>query len=284
MYEVVWQYDETSPHKDEKPGDAPAARRRLLDGNLEFAGFFAPHLSAGETTRHVVRVSPADFGISGKPGDVPVQQPFAAFLSCADARVPVELIFGQKANDLFVVRVAGNVIGNESLGSLDFAVQKLGSVRLLAVLGHTGCGAVTAAVDAHLTPAGYLSIATNFPLQTIVSSLMAPVRGAAFALTGVYGEDIANRPGYRQALIETTVMLNAALSASVLAHNFHESLGDRLQVSFGIYDLRQRTVGLPGDDGAWQAGLHAPPITQREFEDFGRVVAQSDLVREAFAD
>jgi carbonic anhydrase len=284
MYEIVWQYDETAPHKDEKPDDAPGARRRLLDGNLEFASFFAPHRAAGETTRQVVKVSPQDVGISGRPGDIPVQRPFAAFLSCADARVPVELIFGQKANDLFVVRVAGNVIGDESLGSLDYAVDQLGTVRLLAVLGHTGCGAVTAAVDAYLTPAGYLGIATSFPLQTIVSSLMAPVRGAAFALSGEYGQEVDSRPGYRLALIETTVMLNAALSAAVLIHNFHEALGDRLQVSFGVYDLRQRTVGLPGADGAWQEGLFAPPTTQETFNEFGRTIARSDLVRAALGE
>lgn len=281
MYEIVWQYDETSPQNEEKPGDAPGARQRLLDGNLEFASFFAPHAAAGETTRQVVRVSPQDVGISGRPGDVPIQRPFAAFLSCADARVPVELIFGQKANDLFVVRVAGNVIGDDSLGSLDYAVDQLGTVRLLAVLGHTGCGAVTAAVDAYLTPAGYLGIATNFPLQTIVSSLIAPVRGAALALAAVYGPDVEARPGYRQALIEMTVMLNAALSAAVLAHNYSESLGDRLQVSFGVYDLRQRTAGLPGPSGAWQVGLFAPPTTQEAFDEFGTVIAGSDLVREA---
>src|SRR5690606_4347633 len=126
----------------------------------------------------------------------------------ADARVPVELIFGQQANDLFVVRVAGNVLGDECLGSLGYAVDQLGTVRLLAVLGHTGCGAVTTAVDAYLNPVGYLGVAANFPLQAIVSKLMAPVRGAAAALAAVYGETVAARPGYRQALIETAVMLN----------------------------------------------------------------------------
>lgn len=280
MYEIVWQYDETAPYEDLKPVDAAAARRLLIEGNNEFANFFNPHRTAGETTRHVVRVSPQDVGVSGKPGEAPPQEPFAAFLSCADARVPVELIFGQQANDLFVVRVAGNVLGDECLGSLDFAVDHLGTVRLLAVLGHTGCGAVTAAVDAYLTPAGYLGVAANFPLQSIVSSLMAPVRGAAFALAAVHGNAAESRPGYRQALIETTVMLNAALSAAVLIHNFHDAIGDRLQVSFGVYDLRYRTVGLPGSDGEWQVGLFEPPTDQHGFDALGRRVAESRLVRE----
>jgi carbonic anhydrase len=219
-------------------------------------------------------------GIGPKPGEAPPQAPFAAFLSCADARVPVELIFGQQANDLFVVRVAGNVLGDECLGSLDYAVEHLGTVRLVGVLGHTGCGAVTAAVDAYLSPAGYLGVAANFPLQAIVGSLMAPARGAAFALSSVHSESIVSAPGYRQALIEMTVILNAALAAAVLAHNFYEALSDRLQVAYGVYDLRNRSVGLPGPNGEWQVGLFQPPTDQSGFEMFGRHLAESRMIRE----
>ncbi len=280
MYEIVWQYDETTPFADEGPADAAAARRRLREGNDAFARFFDPHRAAGETTRHVVRVSAQDVGISGKPGEAPTQEPFAAFLSCADARVPVELIFGQQANDLFVVRVAGNVLGDECLGSLNYAVDQLGTVRLLAVLGHTGCGAVSAAVDAYLTPTDYLGVTANRPLQTIVNSLLAPTRGAALVLASVYGEAVETQPGYRQALIQTAVVLNTALSAATLAHNFQGVLGQRLQVSFGVYDLRHRTVGLPDADGEWAVGLFEPPTTQEDFTAFGYRVAQSRLVRE----
>jgi carbonic anhydrase len=251
-----------------------------VEGNRIFARFFAPHNTPGETTRHIVRVSPQDVGVSGKPGEAPLQEPFAAFISCADARVPVELIFGQQANDLFVVRVAGNVLGSECLGSLDYAVDHLRTVRLVGVLGHTGCGAVTAAVDAYLSPAGYLGVAANFPLQTIVGSLMAPARSAAFALSSVYGEAVIARPGYRQALIEMTVILNAALAAAVLTHNFHASLSDRLQVAYGVYDLRNRSVGLPGPDGEWQAGLFQPPTDETGFEAFGRDLAESRMIQE----
>ena len=289
MYEIVWQYDETAPYEDLKPADAAEARRILIEGNRAFARFFAPHHDSDTPRRHptrrVIRVSPQDVGISRTPGEAPPQVPFAAFLSCADARVPVELIFGQQANDLFVVRVAGNVLGSEILGSLDYAVDRLGTVRLLGVLGHTGCGAVTAAVDAFLTPAGYLGVAANFPLQSIVGSLMAPVRGAAFALEAAHGDQVVARPGYRQALIETSVILNAALSAAVLIHNFHDALGDRLQVSFGVYDLRHRVVGLPGDDsaGQWREGLFAPPTDQDGFDAFGRRIAASPFIASLLA-
>lgn len=75
------------------------------------------------------------------------QQPFATVLGCADSRIPPELIFDQGFGDLFVIRVAGNVIGEEVAGSIQYAVQHL-RTPLLVVLGHEGCGAVTAAVQA----------------------------------------------------------------------------------------------------------------------------------------
>lgn len=74
------------------------------------------------------------------------QQPMAAVLACADSRVPVELIFDQRPGELFVIRVAGNIAASTQLGSLEFAVQQLGT-QLVMVLGHTGCGAVQAALD-----------------------------------------------------------------------------------------------------------------------------------------
>lgn len=279
MYEIVWQYDDKEPFEEMLPADAAEARRLLVEGNRTFARFFQPQRD-DETKRQIVRVSPQEVGLSGTPGEAPTQEPFAAFLSCADARVPVEMIFGQRANDLFVVRVAGNVLGSEVIGSLDYAVDHLHTVRLLGVLGHTGCGAVAAAVDAYLTPAGYLGVAANLPLQSIVSSLMAPVRGAAYALRIVHGDRVVNRPGYRQALIETTVILNTALSAAVLVHNFHEALGSTFQVLFGVYDLSHRVVGLPsitaGDD--WIEGLFAPPTDQAGFDAFGRRIAASQFI------
>lgn len=74
------------------------------------------------------------------------QYPFAALLGCADSRVSPELIFDQGQGDLFVVRVAGNVVGDSELGSLDYAVEHLG-VKLVIVMGHEKCGAVKAALE-----------------------------------------------------------------------------------------------------------------------------------------
>lgn len=73
------------------------------------------------------------------------QKPFAAILGCADSRVPVEILFDQGFGDLFVTRIAGNISTPECIGSLEFGAHVLG-VKVLYVLGHTNCGAVTAAV------------------------------------------------------------------------------------------------------------------------------------------
>src|SRR6201993_2222209 len=74
------------------------------------------------------------------------QHPFAIILSCSDSRVPPEIVFDEGLGDLFVLRVAGNVINDESLGSIEYAVDHL-AVRLIVVLGHQRCGAVKAAKD-----------------------------------------------------------------------------------------------------------------------------------------
>ncbi|HEV8268896.1 MAG TPA: carbonic anhydrase [Thermoanaerobaculia bacterium] len=74
------------------------------------------------------------------------QQPFAVVVSCSDSRVPPEIVFDQGLGDLFVVRVAGNVVDDTALGSIEYAVEHLGS-RLVVVLGHERCGAVKAALD-----------------------------------------------------------------------------------------------------------------------------------------
>jgi carbonic anhydrase len=74
------------------------------------------------------------------------QYPFAAVLSCMDSRVPAEAIFDQSIGDFFSIRVAGNVVNADNLGSLEYAVKVVG-VKLIVVLGHTSCGAVKGAID-----------------------------------------------------------------------------------------------------------------------------------------
>src|SRR6266702_3199511 len=74
------------------------------------------------------------------------QEPFAIVLGCSDARVPAELVFGQGFGDLFVIRVAGNIVAPSQVGSVEFAAARFGT-RLVIVLGHTECGAITATIE-----------------------------------------------------------------------------------------------------------------------------------------
>ncbi len=74
------------------------------------------------------------------------QHPFAIILGCSDARVPAELVFDQGLGDLFVIRVAGNIVAPSQIGSVEFAAEHFGT-RLVVVLGHTQCGAVEATID-----------------------------------------------------------------------------------------------------------------------------------------
>ncbi len=79
------------------------------------------------------------------------QEPFAAILGCSDSRVPVEIVFDQGLGDLFVIRVAGNIVAPSQIGSVEFAAEKFGT-RLVVVLGHSRCGAIEATLEQLQTP------------------------------------------------------------------------------------------------------------------------------------
>lgn len=281
MPELSWQQQSDAP-VGARPRSAAEAHGALVAGNHAFTRFLDEHPLTADGPRPVMQIALEDLGLS-RPGTAPTQRPFAAFLGCADARVPVEIIFGQAANDVFVVRVAGNVLGSECLGSLDFAVEQLRTVRLLGVLGHTGCGAVSAAVDAFLVPSSYLGVAANLPLQSIVAALLAPVRAAFHALDEAYGPTVADRAGYRAAAVDLSVVLNAAMVAAVLRRNFQGRLGDELGIVYGVYNLASRNVGLPatGDRGdMWQPGLFAPPDDEDGFATLADRLARSPFFAE----
>lgn len=99
------------------------------------------------------------------------QNPFAVILGCSDSRVAPEIIFDQGSGDLFVVRVAGNVVGPLGLGSVEYAVQQLG-VHLVVVLGHTGCGAVNATLSELENPSPDLSHGIKTVVDSIKQSLI----------------------------------------------------------------------------------------------------------------
>lgn len=98
------------------------------------------------------------------------QEPFAIVLGCSDSRVPVELIFNQGLGDLFVIRVAGNVIAPSLVGSVEFAASQFGT-RLVVVLGHTNCGAVKATLESLKSKAGEASPNLNSIVKRVRPSV-----------------------------------------------------------------------------------------------------------------
>src|SRR5262249_18534650 len=215
-----------------------------------------------------------DLGAGASPGG-PEQRPFGVVLGCADARAPVELVLGQGVNDLFVVRVAGNVIGSECLGSIDYAVHHFTeTVKVIAVLGPRGCGAVSAAVDAFLRPGVYLELAGSYPLRSIVDRILVAVRAASRALEDIHGRDVTDRPGYRRALVETSVAVNAAYAAYSLVAEVPTSRRGEMGVVWGVYDRARRRVRAGDAD---VSGLAAPPKGLEEFRAFVTAAAARAL-------
>jgi carbonic anhydrase len=158
----------------------------------------------------------------------------------------MEMLFGQGFNDLFAIRVAGNVLADECWGSIDYALTALAeSIKIVVVLGHSGCGAVTAAVDAYLKPLRYSSAKTSFMLRSILHRIFVPVHHSANGLLAEWGPDAPNMPGYREALIESSVCLNAALAAYSLQMEVERSWRSEVQVLYGVYNLFTHQVSMP---------------------------------------
>jgi carbonic anhydrase len=240
--DLIYRYDPHQPIAHENYADAEGAQQALFEGNRRFADIVDRMQKAtlGESVQSqvIIPVSPLSLGLPLWPGGAPDQAPFALVLGCSDARVPVEQIFDMAFNDLFVIRIAGNVMGVECLGSVDYAVRHFAaSLKLVVVLGHSGCGAVTAAVDTYLSPTDYAQIAATHALRSLVDRIMVAVRGAANALKRCRGGDVEHQPGYRQMLIETTVYLNAAVTAFDLRREVQPLVEAPPRVVYGVYDL-----------------------------------------------
>jgi carbonic anhydrase len=163
MFDIIYRYDPSQSSERRNPEDASEACRRLEEGNRLLASLT---IDAADGCR-IVPIDLEDVGIVAQ-GEILKQQLFAVVLGCADARVPTEVIFDRTCNELFVVRVAGNILGQEQLGSVDYALEHLGSnLKALVVLGHSQCGAVTAAVDSFLEPVEYLGLASSHQIRSI---------------------------------------------------------------------------------------------------------------------
>jgi carbonic anhydrase len=153
--------------QNSEPVDPNAVLKRLLDGNKRFMQQKPeyPHHSR----RRLQEVAT-------------VQHPFATLLSCADSRVPAEIVFDQGIGDLFDVRIAGNIVTPEALGSLEYGAVVLGT-PLILVLGHERCGAVTAAVKGESLPGqiGTFAKAIEPAMAEVKGKLGDPVENAVVA-------------------------------------------------------------------------------------------------------
>jgi carbonic anhydrase len=220
-----------------------------------------------------------EIGLGSDVAGTPKQRPFAAVLGCSDARVPIELIFNEGPNDLFVIRVAGNGLGLEVLGSLKYAVDHLGgTLKLIVVLGHSGCGALTAAVDVFLNPRNYGTIAAKHSIRSILDRSLIVVQASAKKLLSAFGPDVANNPGYRQALIEASIVTNAALSAYSIQQEFIAHELPELRAAYGVYVLETREVWAPRWGNINGTGLAEAPRDLAGFAQLGDAVVQSERI------
>lgn len=183
-----------APPKPENVLSADQAIKRLVKGNERYTSGKSK-IRSFASTRAVLAGG---------------QNPYASILSCADSRVSPELCFDEERGDLFVARVAGNYVTSDILASLEYGVAVL-STPLIMVLGHTGCGAVSAAVSA-------LEKQAEFPghINNIVTELMPAVRAAAAAShqgTLLQAATIQNIKQNVQRLQESTPILSRAVQS-----------------------------------------------------------------------
>ena len=157
--------------------------------------------------RYVASLSSTDPMNQKRPALKADQHPHAIILGCSDARVPVEIVFDQGLGDLFVIRVAGNVVAPSQIGSVEFAAEKF-QTKLVVVLGHSNCGAVTACVEALINPEQNYS--PN--LQSIVDRIRPSVYNL-HELATAKGQDAD-----ADELIDRAIRANVRMAVSQLKH------------------------------------------------------------------
>jgi carbonic anhydrase len=167
---------------------AREALERLRDGNRRFASDARGRDSVVSQARRMELAAS--------------QEPFAIVLGCSDSRVPAEIVFDQGLGDLFVIRVAGNVVASSQVGSVEFAAARYGT-RLVVVLGHSRCGAVLATLEELQQPT-----AQSRHLRSIVDR----VRPSVEALLAT---QLRHEP---EALVRQAVRANIRVSANHLRH------------------------------------------------------------------
>ena len=171
------------------------------------------------------------------------QEPFAIILGCSDSRVPAELVFDQGLGDLFVIRVAGNIVAASQVGSVEFAAARF-ATRLVVVLGHSQCGAVLATLEQLQQPR-----ASQSPNLASIVDRVRP------AVEGLLATSLRDDP---DALLQQSVRANIRASADHLRHG--SALLERLIAREGLlvvgaeYSLETGTVsffdGIPDETDA----------------------------------
>jgi carbonic anhydrase len=196
------------------PNSIPPAEAldRLMQGNARYAANTP---------------SNKDFS-AGRAARVPAQYPIAAIVGCADSRVAPELAFDQGPGDLFVVRVAGNFVNNDILASLEYGVEFLG-VPLIMVLGHTNCGAVTAAVKV-------LKDGTHLPGH--LPELVRAIKPAVQLANAGHGEDLVAQATLENVRLNT----NRLMVSKPLIGPYVKS--GKVKVVGGVYDLATGKITL----------------------------------------
>ena len=168
---------------------ADQALIRLRDGNRRFVASRAVVSGASDPSHRAALVAG--------------QEPFAIILGCSDSRVPAEIVFDQGLGDLFVIRVAGNIVAPSQVGSVEFAAARFGT-RLVVVMGHSQCGAIVATLDEMLGRGS----SESMNLRAIVDR----VRPSVEALLAGRG------PVDRETLIDEAVRANVRVSVDHLRH------------------------------------------------------------------
>ena len=160
-------------------------------------------LKAGNA-RYVQNVRSVDSMLSHNRRDdlFQPQTPFAIVLGCSDSRAPAEIVFDQGLGDLFVIRLAGNIVAPSGIGSVEFAAERFGT-RLVVVMGHTNCGAIQATLEAIVGPA---------PASRNLMSIVNRVRPS---IEGLVGTDLARDPAR---LAREAMRANVRASVNQLRH------------------------------------------------------------------
>lgn len=273
---IIYQQSETPGGEPSLPRDDREALEWLDAGNRRFSqAALEPPDGSGRRASFVLE---GDFGLGAVLGRDPDPRPFGIVLGCADSRVPTELVFGRAVNDLFVVRLAGNTVGDDAMGSLEYAIDHFPTVRVITVIGHTLCGAVAAAVEVFRTPSRYLDLATSEPLRSLIDRILLSVRIGSMALGAKHGAAAEHAPGYGWALLDVAVSLNAAYVAYCIRQSLTPEERARVAVAYGVYDVTSLRVSA-----ASGSTFDAPPENADEFRALARTLAASPRVAELLA-